>query len=533
MEGEGNAVAGRAASRSDRAWTRARAGLISLAHVGCHRHPNDRQRRRALTTNIMCMATSVCAAVYVPIFATLGSPAMAWLCVGVVAFFAFVLIVAAQGHFVAARAAYFAGAAAIITVFAALCGPEAGIQQFVLLLCGLPFLFCDPRERGLLVYGVLVGLAPWVVLEGSGYESFGARVYSAETGRALYRVMFPTILLLMTVLIASFQVASDRAHDALDERLHDISVMNKQLADTLEELQRETSKNAQMEIELRFAQKLEAVGQLAAGIAHEINTPMQFVGDSVQFIRDAVDDLAVVVTKYRDLRIAVADHRQHARQVADLVELEDELELDNLQGELDGAFERAISGISRVSEIVRAMKEFSHPGSREMSPVDVNRTLTNALTVARHEYKYVATVELDLGEIPEVCGHGGDLHQVFINIIVNATHAIADRYPNRDQLGKISIRTSLRDETTVMVEISDTGTGIPDDIRQRIFDPFFTTKEVGRGTGQGLAIAHSVVADKHHGSLAVESTVGEGTTFLIGLPVKQPRGAETEQHQAA
>lgn len=272
-----------------------------------------------------------------------------------------------------------------------------------------------------------------------------------------------------------------------------------------------------LEVDLRHAQKLESVGQLAAGVAHEINTPIQFVGDSVHFLKEAFDDLSQLVATFEGLREAAKG--KVPDELLDAVdEARDDADLDFLSTEAPKAIERTLQGVRRVAEIVKAMKEFSHPDVRQKCAADINRAITQTLTVARNEYKYVAEVESSFGELPPVVCHLGDLNQVFLNLIVNAAHAVGAVHEQTGELGKIFIETH-HDEDDVVVTIRDTGTGIPEDIVGKIFDPFFTTKEVGKGTGQGLAIARNVVVEKHAGKLCVESELGSGTTFTVRLPV--------------
>jgi signal transduction histidine kinase len=254
------------------------------------------------------------------------------------------------------------------------------------------------------------------------------------------------------------------------------------------------------EMELGLAQKLESVGRLAAGIAHEINTPIQYITDSVNFLGSAFDELLSLVP--------ANDRTQHTSQSD---------ELNFLRDEVPRAIERTIEGAERVATIVRAMKEFSHPDASEKMPADVNRALQNMLMIARNEYKYVATVDLQCGELPEVMCNVGELSQVFLNLVVNAAHALADA--GRDtESGRITIKSALV-EGWAEFSFEDNGCGIPQDIVGKIYDPFFTTKEVGRGTGQGLAIARSIVVDKHAGRISVKSTPGKGTCFTLRLPV--------------
>lgn len=277
----------------------------------------------------------------------------------------------------------------------------------------------------------------------------------------------------------------------------------------------DVSERQQLESELRQAQKLESVGQMASGIAHEINTPIQFVGDSVHFLKDAFGDLAPLLEQYQSLKNADASH---AAQVEKVAALEEEADLEFILEEVPPALARALEGIERVATIVRAMKEFAHPGAATMAPSDLNQAIETTATVAKNEYKYVADLELELGDLPAVPCQIGEINQVILNLIVNAAHAIEDRLAGSEERGRIGIKTSI-DGGFAVIEIGDNGGGIPDEVLERIFDPFFTTKEVGRGSGQGLAIGHNVIVEKHGGTLEVETEIGTGTRFFIRLPL--------------
>ena len=285
---------------------------------------------------------------------------------------------------------------------------------------------------------------------------------------------------------------------------------------------KDVSEMIRLEMELRHSQKLESVGRLAAGIAHEINTPIQFVGDSVRFVREAVDDFVSILGGYQKLRAELEADPRWAPEAARLAELEDAVDVAYAIENVPAVAERCLDGLQRVTTIVRSMKEFAHPDAREKKPFDLNHALQTTLAIARNEYKYVADIETELGELPLVLGHGGELNQVFLNLLVNAAHAIGDVVAGTARRGTIRIKTR-RDGDDAVIEIGDTGTGIPLAVRDRIFEPFFTTKEVGRGTGQGLAISRSVVVDKHGGSLTFVTETGTGTTFIIRLPVDGAR----------
>ena len=270
----------------------------------------------------------------------------------------------------------------------------------------------------------------------------------------------------------------------------------------------------QLELELHQAQKLEAVGRLAAGIAHEINTPIQFIGDNTRFLQDAFQGLVAVLAAQREALAALPVPAELAERLARAAE---EADLVYTVEQVPRTIERTLEGTRRVAVIVRAMKEFAHPDQREMVATDLNRALLATVEVARNEYKYVAEVETVLDELPLVTCYPGDLNQVFLNLLVNAAHAIDDVVKGTGAKGRIRIATARRGDA-VEIAIADTGAGIPEAIREKIFEPFFTTKEVGRGTGQGLAIARSVV-EKHRGTIAFETEVGRGTTFRIRIPI--------------
>lgn len=274
----------------------------------------------------------------------------------------------------------------------------------------------------------------------------------------------------------------------------------------------------QLELELRHGQKLQSVGQLAAGIAHEINTPAQFVGDSVAFLEESFRDLSRVVSKYRESLSALEAGASLASVRQEISSAEEAANLAYAEENAPAAFERAKDGISRISTLVSAMKEFAHPGLREKQPVDLNRALMTTLTIARNELKHLAEVETDFGALPPVSCHLSDMNQVFLNLLVNAAHAIGEVVAKTGQKGHIRVRTRYEDNS-VRIAIEDTGCGIPEEVRERVFDPFFTTKEVGKGTGQGLAISRSIVVEKHGGALSFQSETGKGTTFTIVMPV--------------
>ena len=286
--------------------------------------------------------------------------------------------------------------------------------------------------------------------------------------------------------------------------------LQQQLLDEMQQRERSA-------IELRLAQKLESVGRLASGVAHEINTPIQFVNDSLYFLRSAFDDLNNLFAAYRNAAKDLPVSESTERFLQTIAAAATVADFDFLQAEIPKAFARTFDGASRVTNIVRAMKEFAHPDSMEHNPADINHALQTTLIIASNEYKYLAAVSTEFGELPLVDCNIGELNQVFLNLIVNAAHAIQDS--GKDALaGNILIRTVVAGDN-VEITIADNGCGIPQQHLDKIFDPFFTTKEVGRGTGQGLAIARSIVIEKHHGDIRVHSTPDSGTQFTLCLPI--------------
>jgi two-component system, NtrC family, sensor kinase len=290
---------------------------------------------------------------------------------------------------------------------------------------------------------------------------------------------------------------------------------------------RDVTERRQLEQQLLQAQKLEAIGQLAAGIAHEINTPMQYVGDNLRFVGGAFGDVLEVVASLRRVNDACREAGLRPADVAAADTTAARADIEFLTTELPAAIHHALEGTERIADIVRGMKAFSHPGTGALTPTDLNQQIEAAITVSRNEWAYVADVARDLDPfLPLVHCRVAEINQVFLNIIVNAAQAIAAQTNAAGHLGgdrrKGEIKVSSRhDGAWVEVRVADTGGGIPVEARSRVFDPFFTTKPVGKGTGQGLAVAHGVV-EKHGGRITFETELGAGTTFVVRLPVGGP-----------
>jgi len=283
----------------------------------------------------------------------------------------------------------------------------------------------------------------------------------------------------------------------------------------------EVREKEKLQSQLLHTQKLESVGQLAAGIAHEINTPTQFIGTNIDFLEESFREVATLIAAYQRLLTAEKNQSVTPALIQEVEEALEAADWDFLAQELPLAIAQSQDGLHRISTIVRAMKEFSHPGSKEKAPLSLNELIDTTLTISRNEWKYVADVETHFsGDLPHIPCLSDEMGQVFLNLLVNAAHAIATQLgenPNGNK-GRITISTR---HTPDMIEVcfQDTGCGIPRDILSKVFDPFFTTKDVGKGSGQGLAIARDVIVNKHGGTLEVESEPGQGAIFVIRLPI--------------
>lgn len=358
-----------------------------------------------------------------------------------------------------------------------------------------------PDSRGLATLEALLGAVhetPVVVLTGEDDESEAIRALKTGAQDFVKKCEFDARIVLRLLRFAAERRAAE--------------IERKELA-----------------IRYQNAQRLESLGQLAAGVAHEINTPIQFIGDNTTFVRDSISDLLGWLTA---LRAAAAEITTTEDAAAFRTRIEEEgirFDLDYLIDEIPKALEQTLEGVARVGQIVRAMKELAHPGGSDPVHCDVQHLLSATITVTKNAWKYLADVETDFEPDPvEVLCFPGELNQTFLNMLVNATQAIEDaaKHHETGYRGRIGIRVR-RQPTGVEIRISDTGCGIPPGIVKRIFDPFFTTKEVGRGTGQGLAIAMRAIVNLHGGSIQVHSVERQGTTFVISLPNEPPQRSAT------
>lgn len=274
----------------------------------------------------------------------------------------------------------------------------------------------------------------------------------------------------------------------------------------------------QAHAELLQAEKLASVGQLAAGVAHELNTPMQFVGDNIRSCADMFENLKSVLDEYHGLGELLEQDERYRDNVASIRKTEVDVEIDFICGDAPIAFRQTLDGVERVQKIVQALKNYSQAdNSGHKVEFDLNSSIDDTLTVASNQLEHIAQVITDFGDIPRIEGCKGELNQVFLNILVNAAHAIEDKEEHCFGTIRVQTRQSGND---IIISISDNGCGIPAAIRQKIYDPFFSTKEVGRGSGQGLTIARSIIMS-HGGQIQFESAIGVGTTFRVRLPITQ------------
>lgn len=300
------------------------------------------------------------------------------------------------------------------------------------------------------------------------------------------------------------------------------------------ESKRAEEERRNLDVQNSLSQKLESVGRLASGVAHEINTPMQFITDNTQFLKGAMSSLTELLATYRALAGKIADGTKVEEAIALAQAAEKEAELDYLLEEIPKTFSETMSGLQRVTQIIKSLKEFSHPNKISRQPADLNKAISTTITISRHEWKYVADLVAELDpDLPLIPLRIDEMNQVVLNLIVNAAHAIGDALKVRGEAkGIITVRTRQEGDN-VLIEVQDNGTGIPESAQAHIFEPFFTTKGVGKGTGQGLAIIRTIVVKNHGGTIGFVTNPGQGTTFRVQLPMSGLPQAEAEEHVRA
>lgn len=301
------------------------------------------------------------------------------------------------------------------------------------------------------------------------------------------------------------------------------------LAGTFQDIsmrKQEQKRREELETELIHSSKLEAVGQLAGGIAHEINTPIQFIGDNLGYLETEFASILPLLEKINNSTDGSESASDTVINRNELLRLLEEIDIEFISTDIPQAISQSIHGIRDVSRIVQSMKEFSHPGSQSAKVFDVKKAIENTVAISKAEWRNVAEVEMDFSEeTPQITCIPGAINQVLLNMVVNAAHAIGEA--KRPGVGKITLKTQKQEEL-LLIQISDTGTGIPEEISSKVFDPFFTTKQVGRGTGQGLAISWDIIVKKHGGSIEIDTALGKGTTFSIRLPISPPANSQKQ-----
>ncbi|PNY38578.1 ATP-binding protein [Rhodopirellula baltica] len=293
---------------------------------------------------------------------------------------------------------------------------------------------------------------------------------------------------------------------------------------------RDLTKKKQMEARLSQVRNMEAVGQLSAGVAHEINTPIQFIGNNIEFLQGAFQDIETLLNLYSNLQNAAESQQALDPIIAEIKQKIELFDLDFLRQEFPMAISQSLEGIDRVATIVRAMKEFSAPSTTTRASIDVNRSIRTALAICANQFRDIATVKMNLDDSMScVIGIGGQFNQAILNILTNAADAM-EIHRSTGQ-GLLEVETNLT-EDDIEIRFHDNGCGIPANIRDRIFDPFFTTKEVGKGIGQGLAFVYDVIVNKHAGTVSAQSRSGGGTTFLVTLPTSICEAQLRRQHES-
>jgi len=326
-----------------------------------------------------------------------------------------------------------------------------------------------------------------------------------------------------TIRVLSERMEQHLADDVSSFALFEQNIaLEKAVAMRTHELEQALDHLKSAQTDLLQAQKQQAIGQLAAGIAHEINTPTQYLGNNVSFLQDSFDTLLQTLRHCQELLRAEAGGQSVESLRHGLREALDLADLDFMGEEVPRALNDSGEGVKRISDIVGAMKDFAQPSGGKMMPVELESLIRAAVEISRYEWKEVAEISTDLDPLlPSVVGLKDELGQALLNLIINAAHAIADSPCGGEAGGLIHIMTRRRDDWAEL-SVEDNGCGIPEELQDKIFDPFFTTKGVGKGSGQGLAIVYNVITGKHHGQLFVHSEPGRGTTITARLPLIQP-----------
>ena len=309
------------------------------------------------------------------------------------------------------------------------------------------------------------------------------------------------------------------------------SILSENETELITILVRDVARKKKFEARLSHAQKMESVGQLAAGVAHEINTPIQFIGDNIKFIRQAFENVGSLLDQYDALSLAIKNRQEPSTMIQQLETYRETIDYQFLRSELPEAVTQTLEGVERVATIVRAMRELSQPATEEKTKVNLNRVLENVVAISSNHYRDIAEIQLDLDpKLGTINCLSEEINQTCLNILSNAVEAIAE---NRDQPRGLIAVSTRRDEEEVEVRFEDNGPGIPEAVKNRIFDPFFTTKEVGKGMGQGLAFVYESIVHRHDGTIEVTSPPGGGTTIVIRLPRTDRKEGVRQEHASS
>jgi signal transduction histidine kinase len=481
-----------------------------LLRAGADLEPDVRDQRRIYVNNSIALTLMLNTGMYVVVLYAMGLRSLALLLIPLGASYLLPVWFNHSGRFGVSRIVLVTMPNVIVFTYVSAIGLRGEVSLFFA-AASLPLVVCDLGDRAAIAWGIGLSVVGALVLAIWGGSFMGAHLLSPPAEFTFRAILIVGTFGILLAIVLSFVVSNVRAERSL-------RVAHTDILRILVERDRSEEKEKALQLELAQAHKLESVGRLAAGVAHEINTPIQYVGDSIHFVRGGIDALRGLAEEYQRLARLVDDGSASREDVQRIARAEEEADLPYLLDNVPKALERAIDGVARVAAIVRSMKEFAHPDGPEKSTADLNAALLSTLTVASNSYKSVADVDTQLQDLPQVRCHLGSLNQVFLNLIVNAADSIGEVVSGSDRKGRITV--SSREETeseSVLISVGDTGAGIPEDIRAKIFDQFFTTKSVGKGTGQGLAIARNIVAT-HGGSIWFDSEMGKGTTFFIRIP---------------
>ena len=434
--------------------------LQRLLRAGAHLESDARDQRRIDVNNSIALTLALNTGMYVVVLCAMGLRPLGLLLIPLGACYLLPIWFNHLGRFVTSRVVLVTIPSAIVFTYVSAIGLRGEVSLFFA-AASLPLVVCDLRERAVIVWGIGLAVAGALVMAIGGGSLMGVHLLSPSAEFTLRVILIVGTFGILLAIVLSFVVSNARAEGSL-------RVAHGDILRVLAERERSEEKQRALQLELAQAQKLESVGRLAAGVAHEINTPIQYVGDSIHFVREGIDDLRGLIESYQHLARAVANGSASPEDVQRIAGAEEEADLAYLLENVPKALDRAIDGVGRVAAIVRSMKEFAHPDGPEKSSADLNRALLSTLTISRNAYKSVADVDTQLKEIPPVLCHLGSLNQVFLNLIVNAADSIGEVVSGSERKGRITISTREEKETeSVLISVGDDGAGIPEDIKDQ------------------------------------------------------------------